>query len=104
MSRKITVVVTGYVGLIAAIGFADFGNDVIGVDIDKEKIDNLNKGISPIYEQGIYDYLDRNEYRSLNLNLVANLMKNKTIIDTSNMLQPDKAKELGFTYEGVGRK
>ncbi len=60
MSKKITVVGTGYVGLIAAIGFADFGNEVIGVDIDKEKIDNLNKGISPIYEQGVYDYLDRN--------------------------------------------
>ena len=60
MSKKITVVGTGYVGLIAAIGFADFGNIVIGVDINKEKIDNLNKGISPIYEQGIYDYLERN--------------------------------------------
>lgn len=60
MSKKITVVGTGYVGLIAAIGFSDLGNEVIGVDIDKEKIDNLNKGISPIYEQGIYDYLDRN--------------------------------------------
>lgn len=60
MSKKIAVVGTGYVGLVAAIGFADFGNDVIGVDIDKEKIDALNKGISPIYEQGIYDYLDRN--------------------------------------------
>jgi UDPglucose 6-dehydrogenase len=60
MSKKIAVVGTGYVGLIAAIGFADFGNEVIGVDIDKEKIDNLNNGISPIYEQGIYDYLGRN--------------------------------------------
>lgn len=60
MSKKITVVGTGYVGLVAAIGFADFGNTVIGVDINKEKIENLNKGISPIYEQGIYDYLDRN--------------------------------------------
>lgn len=60
MSKKIAVVGTGYVGLIASIGFADFGNDVIGVDIDKAKIDNLNKGISPIYEQGVYDYLDRN--------------------------------------------
>jgi len=60
MSKKIAVVGTGYVGLIAAIGFADFGNEVIGVDIDKEKIDSLNNGISPIYEQGIYDYLGRN--------------------------------------------
>lgn len=60
MSKKIAVVGTGYVGLIAAIGFADFGNEVIGVDIDTEKVDKLNQGISPIYEQGIYEYLDRN--------------------------------------------
>ena len=60
MSKKIAVVGTGYVGLVAAIGFADFGNEVIGVDIDEEKVNNLNNGISPIYEQGIYDYLHRN--------------------------------------------
>ncbi len=60
MAKNITVVGTGYVGLVAAIGLADFGNNVIGVDIDEEKINKLKKGISPIYEKGIEEYLHRN--------------------------------------------
>lgn len=60
MSKKITVIGTGYVGLVAAIGLADFGNSLIGVDIDKSKIDQLNQGIPTIYEPGIGEYLQRN--------------------------------------------
>ncbi len=58
--HKITVVGTGYVGLIASIGLADFGNMVTGVDLDQEKIEMLSSGVSPIYESGIDDYLKRN--------------------------------------------
>ena len=60
MSKKICVIGTGYVGLIASVGLADFGNEIIGVDIDKTKVDMLNKGISPIYEPGVERYLKRN--------------------------------------------
>lgn len=56
----ISIVGTGYVGLATAVGLADFGNRVIGVDIDEEKIKKLKKGISPIYEPGIEEYLRRN--------------------------------------------
>ncbi|WP_026882619.1 UDP-glucose dehydrogenase family protein [Clostridium akagii] len=87
MSKRIAVVGTGYVGLIAAIGFSDFGNQVIGVDIDKEKIDNLNKGISPIYEQGVYDYLDRN-------------LKSKRLRFSSNIDESMRQSEVIFI--GVG--
>lgn len=56
----ITVIGTGYVGLVAAIGLSDFGNRVVGADIDPEKIAMLKEGKSPIFEQGIEDYLRRN--------------------------------------------
>ncbi len=56
----ITVIGTGYVGLVAAIGLSDFGNRVVGADINQDIIDMLKKGKSPIYEQGIEDYLRRN--------------------------------------------
>ena len=56
----ITVIGTGYVGLVAAIGLADFGNRVVGADIDLEKIAMLKEGKSPIFEYGIDEYLSRN--------------------------------------------
>ena len=60
MSKKICVIGTGYVGLIASVGLSDFGNEIVGVDIDEKKVDMLNKGISPIYEPGVERYLKRN--------------------------------------------
>ena len=52
---KITVIGSGYVGLVAAACFAEMGNNVICVDIDNEKISQLIKGVVPIYEPGISD-------------------------------------------------
>ena len=57
---KICCIGCGYVGLVAATCLADMGNDVISVDIDKNKINNLKKGTIPIYEPGLKDMLDRN--------------------------------------------
>ena len=57
---KITIVGTGYVGLVAGTCFADTGNEVICVDVDKTKVDALNKGEVPIYEPGLKDMVVRN--------------------------------------------
>lgn len=56
----IAVIGTGYVGLVAGAGFADFGNDVMGVDVDASKIAMLNEGKIPIYEPGLDDLIAAN--------------------------------------------
>jgi UDPglucose 6-dehydrogenase len=58
---KITVVGIGYVGLVAAGCLADSGNHVICVDKDENKINNLKKGIIPIYEPGLEEIVKNNE-------------------------------------------
>ncbi len=56
---KITVIGTGYVGLVVGVCFAEVGNDVICVDLDARKIDMLNRGEIPIYEPGLKEMLER---------------------------------------------
>lgn len=60
MAQNITVIGTGYVGLVSAVGLADFGNTVTGVDIDAHKVERLSRGEEVIYEHGLRDYLHRN--------------------------------------------
>ncbi len=56
----IAVIGTGYVGLVTGAGLADFGNDVVCVDVDVKKIDALQNGQIPIYEPGLDHLVSKN--------------------------------------------
>jgi UDPglucose 6-dehydrogenase len=56
---KIAIIGTGYVGLASAVGFAHLGHEVVGIDIDKEKITKLSRGKSPIYEKDLEVFLKK---------------------------------------------
>jgi len=57
---KLTIVGTGYVGLVTGTGFANLGNDVICLDVDKSKVDQLKNGQLTIYEPGMDEIFKRN--------------------------------------------
>jgi UDPglucose 6-dehydrogenase len=58
---KVTVVGTGYVGLVVGACLAETGNDVFCADVDAKKIDGLKQNILPIYEPGLEEYVARNQ-------------------------------------------
>lgn len=58
--KQISVIGVGYVGLVTAACFADLGNQVIAVDVNEKRINDLNKGILPIYEPGLEELVTRN--------------------------------------------
>jgi UDPglucose 6-dehydrogenase len=82
MKNKIVIVGTGYVGLVTGTCFSEMGNQVICVDIDKTKIENLKKGIIPIFEPGL-EQLVLNNYKNGNLNFTTNLAN---VIDEASIV------------------
>jgi len=76
---KITVVGSGYVGLVTGTCFSEVGIDVVCVDIDKKKIDNLNNGIIPIFEPGLDEMVHRNMKKG-RLNFTTSL--SEALVDT----------------------
>ena len=95
---------TGYVGLVSGTCFADIGNQVYCVDKNVKKINKLNSGISPIYEPGLDELIQKN-YKSKRLFFTTNLKKAITNSDiificvgTPNIKKSLKV-DLSFVYK-----
>ena len=69
---KLCMIGTGYVGLVSGVCFSDLGNDVICVDKDQNKINNLHQGIIPIFEPGLEELVLKN-YKNKKLKFSTNL-------------------------------
>ena len=75
---RVSVVGTGYVGLVTGVCLAEKGHHVICVDVDPAKIDLINQGISPIYENGLDELLKNN----INKNLHATTDLHNAVLNT----------------------
>lgn len=103
---KIAVIGTGYVGLTTGACLSDLGNNVICVDIVKEKIDMLNNGEMPIYEEGLKDIVNRNmrEKRLKFTTEIADAIKISDIIFICVGTPPKQNGEADLSYvENVAR-
>ena len=77
---KICMIGTGYVGLVSGTCFADIGHQVYCVDKDSSKINKLNSGISPIYEPGLDELIQKN-YKAKRITFTTDLKKAITASD-----------------------
>jgi UDPglucose 6-dehydrogenase len=60
---KVSIIGTGYVGLVTGACLAEGGHDVICVDVDPRKVEMINSARAPIYEIGLPELLERNSGR-----------------------------------------
>ena len=85
---NITIIGSGYVGLVSGTCFSEMGNKVTCVDIDTKKIEKLNKGIIPIYESGLEQMILQN-------------IKNKNLFFTTDLAEALKNSDMAFIAVGT---
>ncbi|EHP88552.1 UDP-glucose dehydrogenase family protein [Methanotorris formicicus] len=78
--KKISVIGTGYVGLIQAVGLAEFGFNVVGIDIDETKVKALNRGECPLYEEGLEELLKKHVNKNLTFTTSYESIKGSDVI------------------------
>ena len=100
--NKITIIGTGYVGLVTGVGMAEFGNKVICSDIDKTKINSLSSGILPIYEPGLKEITQRNikdNRLSFSSNIKESILKSDVIVIAVGTPQGENGQaDMSFVY------
>lgn len=97
---EIAIVGTGYVGLVSGTCFAEMGNHVICVDVNAEKIQNLQKGILPIYEPGLEPLVHRNmDYGRLSFSTsLSSVIDNVEVVFSAVGTPPDEDGSADLKY------
>jgi UDPglucose 6-dehydrogenase len=102
---RVSIIGTGYVGLVSGVCLAEKGHEITCVDVDQKKVDAINQGICPIYEEGLEDLLQKN----INVRLNATTNFDQAIRDTGITLiavgTPFDGERIDLSYvKGVARQ
>jgi len=107
---KITIIGTGYVGLVTGVCFSSVGHQVICLDVDNKKINNLKKGISPISEPGLNNMIRKSlntKSISFSSNIKSSISKSDIIfIAVGTPMNKDGSSNLDYIYkasEDIGK-
>ena len=84
----ICIVGTGYVGLVTGVCFASVGHHVVCVDVDKQRVEDINSGIPPIYEEGLEEMLGV-------------VLRNKRLSATTDLKSAVEASSISFICVGT---
>ena len=117
---NISVIGTGYVGLVTGICLAEVGNDVLCLDVDEGKIALLNNGGIPIYEprlklvdspmaalegaDALAIVTEWKMFRAPDFSAVKAELKNPVIFDGRNLYEPKEVRDYNIEYDSIGRK
>ncbi len=103
--KNITIIGTGYVGLVTGVGLSEFGNNVICADINDDKILKLNAGKIPIYEPGLEEIIKRNVQNNrlfFSSDISSSIKKSEVIIIAVGTPQSDSGDaDLQYVYSVV---
>ena len=102
---KVTVIGLGYVGSVAAAGFASADHEVLGIDVDEKRVEAMSRGVAPIYEPGLSDIIHRS-IKSGNLRFATTSEANEqlgdvVIIATGTPMSESGAADLSQVYSAI---
>lgn len=101
---KVSIVGTGYVGLVSGVCFAELGHEVVCLDTIKEKVDSINSGVPPIFEEGLEELLRKHLTSGMfraTLDLSAVLSTEMTFLCVGTPSRDDGSIELKYILRAV---
>ncbi len=95
---KVSIIGTGYVGIVTGVCFAEKGHQITCVDVDQAKVDSINNGVSPIYERGLGDLLKKHVGGRLRASTDLSGAVQQTDLSLIAVGTPFEGREIDLTY------
>ncbi len=95
---KVSVIGTGYVGLVSGVCLAELGHQVTCIDIDSQKVDSINNGIPPIYEKGLKELLRKHVNKRFRATSDYDQAINESVISIIAVGTPYKGDQIDLSF------